>query len=45
MGLGSHVAVLWVWHGWAAVALTPPLAGELPYAAGMALKRPKNKIK
>ena len=30
--------LLWMWHGLAAAALTPPLAWELPYAAGVALK-------
>ena len=34
---GSDLVLLWLWH-W----LTPPLAWELPYAAGVALER-KNK--
>ena len=38
---GSDPALLWLWL--AAVALIQPLAWELPYAAGMALKRQKKK--
>ena len=34
-------ALLWLWWRLAAAALTQPLAQELPYAAGMALKRKK----
>ena len=33
---------LWLWRRLAAVVLIPPLAWELPYAAGVALKREKN---
>ena len=40
MRLGSHVAVAVVYRS-AAVALIGPLAWELPYAMGMALKRQK----
>ena len=49
---GSSVAIssgvgrrhgLDLWHRPAAVALTEPLAWELPYAAGTALKKQKNK--
>ena len=38
---GSHLALLWLWCGLAAVALIGPLAWELLYATGMAPKRPK----
>ena len=48
---GSSVAVssldptlLWLWHRWA-VAPIQPLAWELRYAAGVALKRKKKKKK
>ena len=34
-------ALLWLWHRLAAAALTRPLAWELPYAAGAALKSKK----
>ena len=34
-------ALLWLWHKLAAAALIQPLAWELPYAAGAALKRQK----
>ena len=37
----SDPALLWLWP--AAVALIQPLAWELPYAMGVALKRPKKK--
>ena len=33
----------WLWHRLAAAALIQPLAWELPYAAGVALKRKKGK--
>ena len=36
-------ALLWLWHRPAAAALIRPLAWELPYASGTALKRPKKK--
>ena len=42
---GLHLALLWLWCRWAAVAATHPLAWELTYAAGAALKRPKRKRK
>ena len=35
------LALLWLWHGPAAAALIQPLAWELPYATGVALKRKK----
>ena len=38
---GSDPALLWLWHRLAAAAPTRPLAWELPYAAGVALKREK----
>ena len=34
-------ALLWLWHRLAAVALIVPLAWELPYAAGVTLKKSK----
>ena len=37
----SEPALLWLWHSQAAAALIRPLAGELPYAAGAALKSKK----
>ena len=40
---GLDLVLLWLWHRPAAVALTEPLAWELPYAAGTALKKQKNK--
>ena len=36
---GSDPALLWGWHKPAATALIPPLAWELPYAMGAALKK------
>ena len=39
---GSDLALLWLWHGLAAVAPIRPLAWELPYAMGVALKRQKD---
>ena len=33
--------MLWLWHRLAAVALIRPLAWELPYAVGVALRRQK----
>ena len=35
-------ALLWLWHRPAATAPIRPLAWELPYAVGAALKGPKN---
>ena len=37
--------LLWLWHRLAAIAPTRPLAWELPYAMGEALKRQKTKKK
>ena len=34
----SNLAWLWLWHRPAAAALIHPLAWELPYAVGVALK-------
>ena len=48
LGLAQWVkdpALLWLWLRPAAVAPIQPLAWELPYAAGMALKKKKNKRK
>ena len=42
---GSDLALLWLWHRRTAVALIGPLAWELPYAVGVALKRKKEKKK
>ena len=36
---GLDLALLWLWPRPAAAALIQPLAWELPYAAGAALKR------
>ena len=41
---GSDPELLWLWHRLASVAPIQPLAWELPYIAGAALKS-KNKIK
>ena len=32
-------ALPWLWHRLAAIALIPPLAQELPYAAAVSIKR------
>ena len=40
---GSDPALLWLWCRLAAVAQIRPLAWELPYAAGAALKKEKEK--
>ena len=40
---GSDPALLWLWCRLAATALIRPLAWELPYAMGAALKRQKEK--
>ena len=40
---GSDLALLWLWHRLAAVALIPPLAWEPPYSTGAALKSKKKK--
>ena len=42
---GLEPALLWLWCRLTAAALTGPLAWEPPDAAGVALKRKKNKIK
>ena len=39
----SHLVLLWQWHQPAAAAPIQPLAWELPYAMGAALKRQKKK--
>ena len=41
----SDPALLWLWCRPAAAAPIPPLAWELPYAAGAALKSKKKKKK
>ena len=40
---GSHLVLLWLWCRLAVAVLIGPLAWELSYAAGMALKRQKKK--
>ena len=42
---GSDPVLLWLWCRPAAAAPSRPLAWELPYAAGAALKKKKKKIK
>ena len=44
MACGLDPALLWLWRRLAAVALIQPLAWELPYALGAALKRKKDYI-
>ena len=39
----SDPALLWLWHKLAAVAPFQPLAQELPYAMGAALKKAEKK--
>ena len=41
----SETTLLWLWCRAAATSLIPPLAWELPYVIGMALKRQKKKKK
>ena len=41
----SDLALLWLWHRPAAVALIGPLAWEPPYATGEALKEKKKRKK
>ena len=41
----SDLALLWLWCRLAATAPIQPVAWELPYAGGVALKRPKTKNK
>ena len=45
IGSGHHsdLVLLWLWCGLAATALIRPLAWELPYATGAALKKKKKK--
>ena len=40
---GSDLVLLWLWFGPTAVAPILPLAWELPYAVGVALKKQKKK--
>ena len=40
----GDLVLLWLWYRLAVVAPIQPLAWELPYAAGVALKRQKTKI-
>ena len=40
----KDLALLWLWFRLAAAAPIRPLAWELPYAAGVALKRKKNSL-
>ena len=42
-GCGSDLALLWLWHRLAAVALIQTLAWELPHALGATLKSKKQK--
>ena len=42
---GSDPALLWLWHRLAATGPIRPLAWELPYAAGVTLKRQKTRKK
>ena len=42
---GLDSTLLWLWCGLAAVALFRPLAWELPYAVGAALKKEKERKK
>ena len=42
---GSDLVFLWLWRRPEATALIQPLAWELPYAVGVALKKPKKKKK
>ena len=41
--LSWDLELLWLWCRLAAIAPIQPLAQELPYAAGMALKKDKEK--
>ena len=40
---GSNLALLWLWCSLAAAAPVRPLARELPYAVGAALKKKKKR--
>ena len=42
---GSDPVLLWLWCRVTAAALFQPLAWDLPYAVGAALKKPKKKKK
>ena len=42
---GLDTVLLWPWHSLAATAPIGPLAWELPYAVGAALKRQKDNQK
>ena len=42
---GSDLALLWLWHRLAAIALIQHLAWESTYAADVALKKDKKKKK
>ena len=42
---GSDLELLWLWRRLAAASLTRPLAWELSYVSGAALKRKKEKKK
>ena len=44
-GHGLDPTLLWLWCRLVAAALIRPLAWELPYAAGVALKKEKKKKK
>ena len=43
--LGSDLVLLWLWYRLAATAPIQPLAWELPYAIGAAVKRGEHKRK
>ena len=40
---GSDLVLLWLWCRQAATVPVPPIAWELPYAVGAALKKTKKK--
>ena len=42
---GLHLALLWLWCRLATAALIRPIAWELPYATGVALKKKKRQNK
>ena len=42
---GLDLVLLWLWYRAAAAVLIQPLAWELPYAAGAALKKDQKKKK
>ena len=44
-GVGQRPVLLWLWHRPAAVAPIIPLAWQLPYVTGVALKTKKNQTK